>query len=327
MEKIETTDGRIIPYTPRKDNYQPNALTIAKRSYTLNEQRLFFFIINQFNHLETYDPNQNLIFRIPISEITKSVDYKELKDLCKTFKQKGLYEKDENGEFQSMTVFPWVKYDGKTGIIQIMVLSNAIPLFVNLGKEYTRYNVEAMLSLTSKYSQRIFEILRMFQGRKQQEFSFDFLELKESLCCEKYTYKDFRVNVLEVAQKELYDKAGITFDFNTGDKQRGIDKINFKIVTWNEIATKEVTKEVADYLSAPETNQYNGVHAILKQSYTFNDEQIKTIINDPTLREKFVEIHSLIEVGKVKISTTPTKYMAKVLGFAETKIDRKRKLK
>lgn len=318
---------RIIPYTQRKDNYQTNALTIAKRAYTLNEQRLFFFIVNQFNHGETYDPNQNLIFKIPISEISKLVDYKELKNICKTFMKKGLYEKDENGKFELMTIFPYIKYDDQAGVIEIMMLSKAIPLFINLGKEYTRYNVEIMLSLTSKYSQRTFELLRMFQGRKQQEFSFDFLELKQLMSCEKYTYTEFRINVLNVAQNELYDKAGITFDYNTGGKRRGINKIYFKIVTWNEVATQEVAQEVQDYKAAPEINQYNGVQMLLKSKYTFNDEQIKTIINDAKLREDFIKINSLIEVGKIKISTTPTKYMAKVLGFAETMIERKRKLK
>ena len=326
MDIIENSQ-RIIPYTQRKDNYQPNALTIAKRAYSLNEQRLFFFIVNQFNHGEKYNPNQNLIFKIPISEISKLVDYKELKKLCDTFMKKGVYEKDQNGQFELMMIFPHVKYNNTSGFIEIMMLSEAIPLFVNLGKEYTRYNVEIMLKLKSKHSQRMFELLRMFQGRKQQEFSFDFDNLKELLCCKKYKYTDFRINVLEVAQRELYDRAAITFDFNTGDKQRGIDKINFKIVTWNEVATQEVAQEVADYREAPEINQYNGVQMLLKSKYTFNDEQIKTIINDAKLREKFIEINSLIEVGKVKVSTTPTKYMAKVLGFAETMIEQKRKLK
>ena len=322
----EQPSERVMPYIQRKDNYQPNALTTAKRAYTLSEQRLFFFIVNQFNHLETYNPEQNLIFRIPIAEISKSVDYKELKNLCKTFKDKGLYQKDENDIFQSMTIFPWIEYDGKSGIIEIMMLSKAIPFFVNLGKEYTRYNVEIMLSLSSKYSQRMFELLRMFQGRKQQEFSLDFLELKESFCCEKYTYKDFRINVLEVAQKELFDKAGISFDFNTGNKQRGIDKIFFKVITWKELSTQEIKQEIEDYKAAPEVNQYNGVQMILKSKYTFNDDQIKTIINNTKLREKFIEVNSLIEFGKVKISTTPTKYMAKSLGFGERLIVQKGKL-
>ena len=326
MDTIEISK-RIIPYTQRKDNYQSNGLTLAKRAYTLNEQRLFFFIVNQFNHGETYDPNQNLIFKIPISEISKLIDYKDLKNICKTFMKKGLYEKDENGKFELMMIFPYIKYDDQAGVIEIMMLSTAIRLFVDLGKEYTRYNVEIMLKLKSKHSQRMFELLRMFQGRKQQEFSFNFDNLKELLCCEKYTYTEFRINVLNVAQNELYDKAGITFDYNTGGKKRGFDKIYFKIVTWNEVATQEVAEEVADYKAAPDVKQYNGVNAILKQTYTFNDEQIKTIINDAKMREKFVEIHALIETGKVKVSTTPTKYMAKVLGFGETLSERKRKLK
>lgn len=326
MGKEQLSD-RVIPYTQRKDNYQPNVLTTAKRAYTLNEQRLFFFIVNQFNHLETYNPDQNLIFRIPIAEISKSVDYKELKNLCKTFKDKGLYQKDENDVFQSMTIFPWIEYNGKSGIIEIMMLSKAIPFFVNLGKEYTRYNVQIMLSLSSKYSQRIFELLRMFQGRKRHEFVVDFIELKESLSCEKYTYKDFRINVLEVAQKELFEKAGISFNFDTGSKQRGIDKIYFKIITWQEITTDEVSREIANYKAAPEINQYNGVTMILKSKYTFNDDQIKTIVNDSKLREKFIEVDSLIEYGKVKISKTPTKYMAKVLGFDKILVEKKKKIK
>jgi hypothetical protein len=65
---------------------------------------------------------------------------------------------------------------------------------------------------------------------------------------------------------------------------------------------------------------------ILKSKYTFNDDQIKTIVNDAKLREKFIEVDSLMEFGKVKVSKTPTKYMAKVLGFDKTLVEKKRKL-
>lgn len=314
-------DHQIIPYALRKDNYQPNLITNTRRDYSLNDQRLFCFIVNQFNHSEEYHLNQNLKFRIPIVEVSKVIDYKELRGVCDKFQDKFVYKKDEKNSFEKMYIFPRLKYNSKEGMIDITMFSEAIPFFVNLGKEYTRYNLEMMLSLTSKYSQRIFEFLRMYEGRKQYEFHFDFMSLKETLSCEKYNYADFRINVLQPAQKELYEKAGISFEFHTGNKQRGIDKIYFKIITWQESAQNEVAQEIADYKAAPNANQYNGVEIILQKKYTFKTEQIKKIINDEKLREEFVKIHALIEQNLIKIKTTPTKYMAKVLGFGKTLVE------
>ena len=63
---------QVIPFVLRKDNYQPNLITSTRRDYTLNDQRLFCFIVNQFNHSEEYPPNQNLKF-IPCSSFKESI--------------------------------------------------------------------------------------------------------------------------------------------------------------------------------------------------------------------------------------------------------------
>jgi len=309
---------QVIPFVLRKDNYQPNLITSTRRDYTLNDQRLFCFIVNQFNHSEEYPSNQNLKFKIPILEVSKVIDYKELRGVCNHFQDKFVYKKDERDSFGKMYIFPQLDYNSKEGMIEITMYSEAIPFFVNLGKDYTRYNLEIMLKLTSKYSQRIYEFLRMYEGRNQHEFFFNFESLKEILSCEKYNYANFRINVMQPAQKELYEKAGISFDFHTGNKQRGIDRIYFKIITWKESAQNEVAHEIEDYKAAPEANQYHGAEILLQKSYTFKAQQITKILNDEKLREEFIKIHALIEQNLVKIKTTPTKYMAKALGFGKT---------
>lgn len=309
---------QVIPFVLRKDNYQPNLITSTRRDYTLNDQRLFCFIINQFNHEQKYPSNQNLKFKIPILEVSKVIDYKELRGVCDKFQDKFVYKREEkNGSFRKMYVFPDLQYNNKEGMIEITMYSDAIPFFINLGKDYTRYDLSVMLTLTSKYSQRMYEFLRMYEGRNQHEFFFDFVDLKEILSCEKYNYANFRVNVMQPAQKELKEKAGITFEFHTGNKHRGIDKIYFKINTWKQSAQNEVAQEIADYKSAPNANQYHGVQIILQKNYTFKAEQITKIINDKKLREEFIKINALIEQNLITIKTNPTKYMAKALGFAK----------
>lgn len=313
------SNHKVIPFVLRKDNYQPNLITNTRRDYTLNDQRLFYFIINQFNHEQKYLPNQNLKFKIPILEVSKVIDYKELRKVCDNFQEKFVYKREEkNGSFRKMYIFPDIQYNNKEGIIEIAMYSDAIPFFINLGKDYTRYDLSVMLKLTSKYSQRMYEFLRMYEGRSQHEFFYDFVDLKEILSCEKYNYANFRINVLQPAQKELYDKAGISFDFNTGNKLRKMDKIYFKIITWKESAQNEVAYEIEDYKAAPEKNQYHGAEILLQKNYTFKVEQVKKILDNEKLREEFIKINALIEQNLVKIKTTPTKYMAKALGFGKT---------
>jgi len=323
--KTDLPNDRIVHFTKRSNNYQPNIITHSKQTFSAQEKRLFSYIVNQINHQDIYYEGQNLVFVLPINEVSKSIGYKDLKRVCETIMDKKIFIKNDKDEFDAILPFPRIKYNlDNCGNIEITMFSDIVPQFIKLGKEYTRYNLEIMLSLSSKYSQRIFEILRLNHGRKVYEFEVNIDTFKETINATLYkNYKDFRVNVLEVAQKELLDKAGIGFEYSTNGKQRNIDIIRFKIITWKELATDDVSQELANYRVATALTQYNGVRALLEEKYTFKKDKIEYIVNSQELREKFVSVNALIETGLVDIVKNRTSYMAACLGLISPKASKK----
>lgn len=323
--KSDLPNDRIVHFTKRSNNYQPNIITHSKQTFSAQEKRLFSYIVNQINHQDIYYEGQNLVFVLPINEVSKSIGYKDLKRVCETIMDKKIFIKNDKDEFDAILPFPRIKYNlDNCGNIEITMFSDIVPQFIKLGKEYTRYNLEIMLSLSSKYSQRIFEILRLNHGRKVYEFEVNIDTFKETINATLYkNYKDFRVNVLEVAQKELLDKAGIGFEYSTNGKQRNIDIIRFKIITWKELATDDVSQELANYRVATALTQYNGVRALLEEKYTFKKDKIEYIVNSQELREKFVSVNALIETGLVDIVKNRTSYMAACLGLISPKASKK----
>lgn len=311
------TEEKVIDYVDRVNNYQPNIITLSKQSYTTLEKRLFAYIVNQINHQEVYVENQNVKFILPINEVSKVIPHRELKKVCETIMDKKIYVRNAKDQFDSIAPFPRVKYNiDQNGNIEITMFSDIIPFFIELGKQYTRYNLEVMLSLHSKYSQRIYELLRLNHGRRGYEFTEKLDNLKQMIDATKYiNYKDFRINVLEPAQKELYEKAGISFRYDTDGKKRNIDSIKFYIDCWKDNAVDDVSQELANYKASKPQTQYIGVRTLLEQQYTFKKDKIDFILDDKELREEFVRVNALIETGLVEIKKTKTSYMASCLGL------------
>ena len=313
--ETENMNEKVIEYVNRTNNYQPNIITRSRQTYNTLEKRLFVYIVNQINHQEVYVENQNVKFILPITEVSKVIPHRELKKVCETIMDKKIYIRNDKLQFDSIVPFPRVKYNiDQCGNVEITMFSDIFPLFIELGKEYTRYNLEVMLSLHSKYSQRIYELLRLNHGRKSYEFTENLDNLKQMFDATKYkNFKDFRLNVLEPAKKELFEKAAISFEYDTNGKLRNIDSIRFFIISWKEVASDEVTQELANYKAAKPQTQYLGVRSILEQQYTFKRDKIELILNDKELREEFVRINALIETGLVEIKKTKTSYMASCL--------------
>ena len=305
-------------FIKRINNYQPNTLTTSRQSYTLQEKRILSYVINQFNHKDEYVKDKNVRFKIPINELAQHMNYTEAKSAAQGLLTKQIrIENPESKQFITKNLFVTANYNvDNSGVLEMTVSADCVADFINLGQLYTRYNLEMFLSFSSKYTQRIYELIMLHAGRKQFDFSIDLKELKEMIDATNYTgYSDFRRKVLEVAQKELSEKTDFSFEISTNGKQRNISRLTFKIFSWKRNAQSEVNIDLQNFINAPTINQYNGIKQIIEKNYQFRKEQIAKILNSEELREKFVEIDAKINVGLIEIKTTKTRYMSVALGF------------
>jgi plasmid replication initiation protein len=136
------------------------------------------------------------------------------------------------------------RYEEGSKLLTVDMDKDIIPYIKPLKDNYTRYEIENLLSLRSSYSARIYELMKMKEYRGFRELTVD--ELREYCGIEEGEYKafkDFEKRVLKVAKKEINENTDITISYEKVKSGRRIHRIEFTI------KSKDDEKEIwIDYL-------------------------------------------------------------------------------
>lgn len=330
MELRQSTDNQIAPiFSKRPTNYQPNLFTESKQEFTELEKKIVVLVVNQIGHMALkgeLKPNSNVIVNIPFSMLTHD-HHKQIADAAESLQSKRLiYRNDEKGKFDFITPFPRVRsdlIDGKR-VIELTMFSDVVPHFAELGQRYTKYDIDVMLSLSSVYAQRMFEIVSMYYNRGQFQFCYTTERLMMMLNCpERYSFHDFKKNALEVAQRELKHKADIILDWQPSKKVgKRIVELTFSIKTVKQLALEAVGKE------RQQVNQMSINEAVttawqMMKNYKLKDWQKDLIATDYSLLEIFFRVDSELGNGLRTNIKNPTAYLIKSLGIDQMKAPKK----
>jgi len=103
------------------------------------------------------------------------------------------------------------------------------PYLLGLKKNFTQFEFMYTLAMKSKYGIRLYEILRSYEFRHEIEFGVE--ELKAMLLdAAKYVaFKDFRVNVIDVAVNEINNLSDINVEYEAVKWGRSYSRIKFTI--------------------------------------------------------------------------------------------------
>lgn len=201
------------------------------------------------------------------------------------------------------------RHKKKQGIIILRFDPTLKPYMLGLKEFYTSYRLENVLSLKSKYSIRLYEVLKSNLFKKK--ITIEIEELRKMVSANEKTYNtygNFKSKILIQAQKELKDKTDITFEFEEIKTGRKVTSIKFNINSndkrkaENEIAAtssgledrgKELTQNIDDRKQ---------VQAIIKEQITNLEAQrilssAKGNIN--IIKEKYNIVSNLNEVKNV----------------------------
>ena len=224
-------------------------------------------------------------------------------------------------EYEHLTIFSRITY--QNGFLEFET-NHAIGKYLkDFQKQYARYNLEKIQSFKYVYSSTLYRILRMHIGQKRLSFSYTIAELKKLLQVDEHKYinfYDFNVNVLSKAHQEItqLDVDNIQFDYNTGNKQRGVEKIYFTIHT----AFSNSQVEKSEFLEAVSSNPksvLNQVQTIIEKQYNFRVNHKNLILGDKILLDKFVTLHIEFENGLHSNVKNKTAYILTCLNLVKKK--------
>lgn len=320
---MEIIKAPITPFSKRTDNYQPNPITESRQEFSEMEKRVVVNVINQLGNVAKTWNGHNIHFVIPFTELTDT-NHVKVKKAAESIITKRITLVDkvssspDDSYYHLIVPFTEVllrKINGKD-FLEVVMNSSVVPLFIELGKHFTKYSIDIMLSLGSIYAQRMYEIIMLHVGRKQRKFNYSVDKLKFMFNCpERYTFNEIRRWALDTAQKELKEKAGIVFTYQSSKKEgKRIVELLFEVKSEIELALDAITTESETFKQATPMEQKDYVMRLLN-NYSFTRQQQAQIMSDPEKWSVFLKIDSEIFNGLRKDVDNPTAYIAKSLGF------------
>ncbi len=133
----------------------------------------------------------------------------------------------------------------KDGKIELEFSPKLKPYLLQLKENFTKYQLENILSLSSFYAIRIYELCKQYETIKTRIFTVE--DLKRILNIkEKYKlYGDFKRKVLEIAEREINEKTDINISFEEIKTGRKVTSIKFIIKSKiKEIKKRNIEKEI-----------------------------------------------------------------------------------
>ncbi|MBO3424416.1 replication initiation protein [Clostridium perfringens] len=208
-----------------------NNLIKASYSLTLQEQKLILSLASMVSPNDADFKEYTLEIKkfMQILEIETQTKYSEIPKITKELMKK-VFEIREGKEILQLSWLSSVKYKTGEGKVILKFDSSLKPYMLQLKELYTSYKLENILLLRSKYSLRIYEILKSNQFKKYWEITL--VELKYILGIKEKsydTYQNLKNRVILKAQIELKEKTDIYFEFEEIKTGRKVTSLKFII--------------------------------------------------------------------------------------------------
>jgi len=257
---------------------------IQKSRYELStqEQKILLYIITKIKPedtaLELYEFSIKDFCAVCGIDETSGKNYADLKKTIGALAEKIIWITLGNG---LETIVRWIErpyIDRKRGIIKIKLDELMRPYLLQLKDHFTAYNLYYTLAMKSKYSIRIYELLKSYENLSECVFGIE--ALKKMLFAEKYEmYKDFRVKVLDIALREINDFGDISVTYTIEKKGKKADKIRFNIKSKKDIKERiETFKKIEQRISVNQAEQNN-----IFVNYGENEPIIDTIMKSASV--------------------------------------------
>lgn len=172
--------------------------------------------------------------------------YTEIPKITKELMKKVFEIQDGNKLIQTAWLSGAI-YEKGSGEVELTFSSYLKPYMLKLNTMFTQYKLANILSMKSKYSPRIYELLKCNEYKKQGYIEIELIDLRHLLKTEDIypRYYDFKRFVLEASQKELNKLSDISFDFEEIKTGRKVTSIKFYIHSVKKFEESAEPDEIA----------------------------------------------------------------------------------
>lgn len=213
-----------------------NNLITANYDLSLQEQKLILSLASMVQ--PTDEEFKEYEFKIKdfmkLLEIESKTKYTEIPKITKELMKK-VFEIKEGKDIIQLSWLSSARYKTGEGLVILKFDSSLKPYMLQLKEFYTSYKLENILTLKSKYSLRLFELLKCNEFKKICNIDLNDLKYLLGATGKSYSiYQNVKNRILIQAQKELNNKTDIYFDFEEIKTGRKVTSIKFFIYSNNK---------------------------------------------------------------------------------------------
>ena len=230
-------------YLVTKSNY-----FIMNCSYdlSLEEQKLILTLASmvQPSDEEFKAYNFKIADFIELLGVETQTKYTEIPKITKELMKK-VFEIQEGNTLIQVAWLSSARYEKGSGMVKLKFSPDLKPYMLQLKEKFTQYQLANILSMKSKYSPRIYEILKCNEFKKQGYIKIEIDELRKLLKADTVypKYNDFKRYIIERTQKELKKISDISFEFEEIKTGRKVTSIKFYIQK-NKLAINNKSKDI-----------------------------------------------------------------------------------
>lgn len=208
----------------------------ARYSLTLQELKILSFCLSMIKPNDSIDT----VYTFSINEYCKAAgidyesgrNYNSVKDSLLAMVKKAFWIPEADGSEVTIHWIEKARLSRGKGKILIRFDDDLKRYVFNLFRNFTQYELLCVLPMKSKYSFRLYELLKSYAFAHVHTFKLD--ELKNVLMAEGYdSFRDFRRKVIEPAVIEINTYTDIRIEWQKEQKGRNVEAITFVIVKLN----------------------------------------------------------------------------------------------
>ena len=204
---------------------------------TLQAARLIRLVIAQVvkEHTDLRTYTCNITELADFLRVPRNNMYWDVVSICETLHKSVVYIATGNPK-RPWKMLNWIsmsEYDGH-GYLTIRLSEDIKPYVLELEKYFTQYQLKNVLSFSSFYALRVYELIKCVDGMQRGEKSFvEFTvrELREGVdCIDKHSsFSNFKMRVIEIAVKEINEKSDIQITPTYIKEGKSINKVKFQV--------------------------------------------------------------------------------------------------
>ncbi len=225
----------------------------AKYNLTLTELK----IIAKLSSMIKKDDDDFKVYKFTANELMEDLklnnNYDDLKEAIRKLLTRLIIIRTEQTVLAT-TFLSSAEYFKNT-TIELSFDKKLKPYLLQLKNNFTMYQFENVIALSSVYAIRIYELCKQYQKIKERIIEIE--DLKEILEIKKKykKYNDFKKYVLEIAKREINEKTDINISFEEIKTGRKVSAIRFLISAKKEIKAiknKEIIENIEEVKEYPE---------------------------------------------------------------------------